>query len=143
MSDESGKHRGSVRLSEWKAVLKRAAAWAREHVGTTGEPDTLKDGGPGDSDCMATFLASVAYGAGQRCRLVGVLSDDGRGAMFVEIFHPGFPPATKIMDMPADVRGGFHPEYPNFQWIPILPFHGWIAEGAEILKWKRIWEEEL
>lgn len=129
---------------EFKKLFEKMAEWARNNPGTTGEPDLLKDGGPGDSDCISTFLASIFHAAGQRVRLVGVLNPDRHGGtMFVEVFHPGFPAATKIMDMPAAVRGGFHHELPNFQWIPVLPFHGWIQDGREILTWKRVAEKEL
>lgn len=127
----------------WKKAVGGMVQWARENPGSAGNPDSLKNGGPGDSDCITSFLASILHAAGQRCRIVGVCAPDGNGATFVEVFHAGFPPATKVMDMPAEVRGGFHPELPNFQWIPVLPFHGWIHEGVEILTWKRVVEQEL
>lgn len=127
----------------WKRTVNGIVEWARENPGSAGNPERMKDGGPGDSDCITSFLASIFHAAGQRCRVVGVSAPDGHSAIFAEVFHSGFPPATKIMDMPPEVRGGFHPELPNFQWIPILPFHGWIHEGAEILTWKRMVEQEL
>lgn len=128
---------------EFKRQFEALAGWARENPGSAGSPEALAKGGPGDSDCISTFLASIFHAAGQRVRFVGVLGPDGHGAMFVEVFHPGFPAAPKIMEMPAPVRGGFHPELPNFQWIAVLPFHGWIHEGREILAWKRVAEKEL
>jgi hypothetical protein len=127
----------------WKQLISKIVEWAREHPGTSGPPDSLEAGGPGDSDCITAFLASALYAAGQRCRIVAVSSPAGDGATFVEVFHSGFPAAPKIMEMPAQVRGGFHHELPHFQWIPVLPFHGWIKEGREILTWKRIVEQEL
>lgn len=118
-----------------KEGLGKMSAWAREHPGTAGVPNSLAEGGPGDSDCMSTYLASVFHAAGQRCRFVaaserrpsGRVMGSGeakyRSAIFVEVFHAQFGKTGA--------------------WIPVLPFNAFIFEGPEILKWERLIVHEV
>jgi hypothetical protein len=111
-------------LSTYRLALEKMAEWARKHPGTAGEPASLADGGPGDSDCISVYLASVFYAAGQKVRLVFAAGDGmGDHGVFVEVFHRGFG------------REGL--------WIAVLPFAPFIFEGPQILASKRILECEL
>lgn len=126
----------TVELEQIRLAFQRMARWAREHPGTPGMPESLNDGGPGDSDCMATYLASVFHAAGQKVRFVmvraqlpsGILIGEStptrhRMAILVEVFHAGFGPEGC--------------------WLPILPFGPFIFEGSEILAWERLLEHEV
>lgn len=113
-------------LKGYREGLEKMADWARKNPGTPGEPVSLADGGPGDSDCISIFLASVLYAGGQKVRLV--LASDGHKTMgasgvYVEVFHPTFG------------QGG--------HWIAVLPFAPFIFEGPQILASERLMEHEL
>lgn len=111
-------------IKRYREALEKLADWARKHPGTAGEPSSLADGGPGDSDCISLFLASLFYKAGQRVRLV-LATGEGMGdhGMFVEVFHPTYGNAG--------------------HWIAVLPFAPFIFEGPQILNSERIMEYEL
>lgn len=113
-------------LESFKITLERMANWARNNPGTAGEPLSLSDGGPGDSDCISVFLASLFYKAGQKVRFVVATDPEhrmGANGVFVEVFHPTYGP--------------------NGQWIAVLPFAPWIFEGPQILTSQRVMEYEL
>jgi len=113
-------------LKRNRESLEKLADWARKHPGTAGEPSSLDDGGPGDSDCISVFLASLFYAAGQRVRLVLAANEKkgvGDHGIFVEVFHKEY------------VKGG--------HWIAVLPFSPWIFEGPQILGSNRILTVEL
>lgn len=111
-------------LEKYREGLEKLADWARKHPGTAGEPSSLADGGPGDSDCISVYLASVFYKAGQKVRLV-LATGEGMGdhGVFVEVFHPSYG------------KDG--------QWIAVLPFAAFIFEGPQILVSERVLECEL
>jgi hypothetical protein len=127
-----------------KEIMEKMAEEARTNPGTSGCPELLEDGGAGDLDNIATWIASLAYAAGQRVRLVFARpAGQPYGAFFVEVFHQGMPTPQSVAHLPKEVQSGHHPELPPFQWVPILAHHAWIGEGAEILTWKRELEVEL
>lgn len=109
---------------EYRPILEQLADWARKNPGSPGTPDGLKKGGPGDSDCISVFLASILYAAKQRVRLVLAIGKPKAQGIFVEVFHPTF--------------GGKEGE-----WIAVLPHAPFIFETAEILKSRRVLEQEL
>ena len=126
-----------------KEVAEKMAQEARSNPGTPGVPELLADGGPGDADAMATFIASLCYAAGVRCRFVFVRSPDDHGAVFVEAFNSSMHTPGSLAKFPPEARGGFHAELPTYQWVPLLAHHGWVQESVEILTWKRYLEVEL
>lgn len=107
---------------EHRPLLEKLAAWAKNNPGSAGVPELLKGGGPGDSDAISVFLASILYKAGQKVRLVLAIGQPFSG-IFVEVFHPTF-----------GKEGS---------WIAVLPHAQWIFEDARILKARRIMEQEL
>lgn len=109
----------------YRPVLKAMAEWAKKNPGSSGTPDGLQKGGPGDSDCISVFLASILYKAGQRVRLVLAIGQPKAQGIFVEVFHKNF----------LGKQGG--------QWIAVIPHGQWIFETAEILKSRRVMEQEL
>jgi hypothetical protein len=111
-------------IKKYQECLEKMADWARKNPGTAGEPASLLDGGPGDSDCISTFLASIFHAAGQKVRFVlAGGADVGDHGVYVEVFH---------------LKYG-----KNGQWIAVLPFAPFIFEGPKILAWERILEHEL
>lgn len=106
-----------------RPMMEKLADWARKNPGSAGIPESLKDGGPGDSDCISVFLASILYKAGQKVRLVLAIGQPMAQGIFVEVFHPTFG------------KEG--------QWIAVLPHAPWIFEDAKILKSRRVLEQEL
>ena len=110
--------------SDLTKMLEKMADLARAYPGTAGDPLSLKDGGPGDSDCISTFIASVLCAAGQQCRFVCVQEPkSGNRAVFVEILHKEFGP--------------------DGAWIALMPFGQWIFEGPEVLSWERVAQVEV
>lgn len=113
-------------MKGYREGLEKMADWARKNPGSAGVPESLADGGPGDSDCISIFLASILHAGGQKVRLV--LATDGHKSMgasgvYVEVWHPKFGP------------GG--------HWIAVLPFAPFIFEGPQILASERILDHEL
>lgn len=109
----------------YRPMLVDIAEWCRKNPGSSGTPDGLKKGGPGDSDCISVFLASILYKAGQKVRLVLAIGQPKAQGIFVEVFHKNF----------LGKQGG--------QWIAVIPHGQWIFETSEILKSRRIMEQEL
>jgi len=109
---------------EYRPMLEKLADWARKNPGSAGTPDGLQKGGPGDSDCISVFLASILYAAKQRVRLVIAIGQPKAQGVFVEVFHPTF--------------GG-----PEGEWIAVIPHAPFIFETAAILKSRRVMEQEL
>jgi hypothetical protein len=108
---------------EFRPALEKLADWARKNPGTAGEPASLKDGGPGDSDCISLYLASVLHAGGQRVRLVLADGPPMASGIFVEVFHAAFG------------KEG--------HWIAVLPYAPFIFEDQKILKSRRVMEHEL
>ena len=110
---------------EMRAYLEKMAEWAKKNVGSAGEPSMLAKGGPGDSDCISTFLASIFNAAGMKTRFVAAQSPQGimgASGVYVEVFHPKY-------------NGG--------TWISVLPFAPFIFEGPQIFKSPRVLEHQL
>jgi hypothetical protein len=106
-----------------RPMMEKLAEWAKNNPGSAGLPESLKGGGPGDSDCISVFLASILYKAGQKVRLVLAIGQPKAQGIFVEVFHPQFGQ--------------------DGQWIAVLPYAQWIFEHAGILKSRRVMEQEL
>jgi len=68
---------------EYRPMLEKLADWARKNPGSAGTPDGLQKGGPGDSDCISVFLASILYAAKQRVRLVIAIGQAEDGGQFI------------------------------------------------------------
>lgn len=107
----------------YRPMLVEIAEWCKKNPGSSGTPDGLKKGGPGDSDCISVFLASTLYAAGRKVRLVLAIGQPKAQGIFVEVFHPKFG------------KDG--------AWIVVLPYAQWIFETADILKSRRVLEQEL
>lgn len=106
--------------------LAKVADWAKAHPGTAGAPESLLDGGPGDSDCISTFLASIFHAAGMKTRFVlagAEKKEMGAQGIYVEVFHPTYGPEGA--------------------WIAVLPFAPFIFEGPQILASPRIMQYDL
>ena len=108
---------------EYRPTMEKMADWARKNPGSAGVPDSLKDGGPGDSDCIGVFLASVLHAGGQKVRLVLADGPPMARGIFVEVFHPTFG------------KEG--------HWIAVLPYAPYIFEDQRILTSRRVMEQEL
>lgn len=111
---------------QYRPMMEKLADWCRKNPGTMGHPDSLKGGGPGDSDCISAFLASTLYAAGMKVRLVLADGPSKASGMFVEVLHPTFLGKGK-----------------EGQWIAVLPHGQWIFETSEILKSRRVMEHKL
>lgn len=119
-----------------RLAFQAMARWARANPGTPGLPKSLEDGGPGDSDCMATYLASICHAAGQKVRFVMLREPAPSGTVMGE--------STPTHHRMAILVEVFHASFgPDGCWLPILPFGPFIFEGPEILGWERIMEYEV
>lgn len=108
---------------QYRPMLVEIAEWCKKNPGSAGTPSGLSKGGPGDSDCISTFLASTLYAAGRKVRLVLAIGGHKAQGIFVEVWHPKFG------------KDG--------AWIAVLPYAQWIFETAEILKSRRVMEQAL